>query len=296
MTGNDLYYDGVWLSDLGLIMYDPDDDQEWVERDFITTDQNGRRAEQTYYGENYDGTLTLSFLIGKNPSIYHTQKEQRFSQDDINSVRKWLESPKLPKELICKKDDSEQISYFGVFQQAQPFLVETVCYGIYFTFQCNAAHGYSPIQKKEFSLSSSTTVNGTFECSTSDKYSYTFPIINIYINSAITNKGKLTITNKTDNNSSMSFNIPNTDYITINTKTKQIYKKDGTLLDFDSLGWNSSSIFDYSALFSNTVSLYWLRLLDGTNNITFTQTVANAISKIEIQARFIRKADGFLNV
>lgn len=296
MTGNDLYYDGTWLSNLGLIMYDPDDDQEWVERNFVTTNQNGNRPEQTFYGETYDGTLQLHFLIGKNPSIYHTQKEQQFTQQDIELVRKWLESNQIPLELKCKNQDSDEVSYFGVFQEAQPFLVATKCYGIYYTFQCNTPYAYSSIYKKEIPLSSSTSVNTSFDCSMSKKYSYAYPIIKIYTNSSVSNKGKLSITNKSDKNKTMGFNVPNIKCLILDTKTKQAYSDDGTLIPIDTLGWNTSEALNYTSLFTNTVNLYWLRLVDGTNNLLIAQTVANAIDKIIIETRFIRKADGFLNV
>lgn len=297
MTGTNFYFDDYAMADFGLIMCDPENEQTFVSRSPIATDQSAKRPEKIFYGAEYEDTLAINLFVCKNPDIYTTQAERRFTDKDIRDVRNWLESPKHPKQLVIEDDtqdgEDEILCYFGIFTETTPFIVNTECYGLYLTFQCNSPYGYSIPMKKNITVGAATIKTCSIVCSSDDREGYIYPTVKVYLNTSLSDKGKLKIQNENDSSQEMELNLPNESYILIDTKKRQVFNPDGKLIDLATLGWDTAEIFDYSSIDTGSFKLYWLRLKYGVNKLTFTTTVSNAISKIEITSRFIRKADGF---
>lgn len=297
MTGTNFYFDNYAMADFGLIMCDPENEQTFVSRSLITTDQSAKRSSKVVYDVEYEDTLTINLFVCKNPDIYTAQSERRFTDNDIREIRSWLESAKHPKQLLIEDDtqdgENEILCYYGIFSEVLPFIVNTECYGLYLTFKCSAPHGYSIPIKRVIQIGTSTSKKCNYICSSDDRESYTYPIVKVYLNTNISQKGKLKIKNENDGNKEMEFELPNESYIVINTKTKQVFNPNNELISLSELGWNSSEIFDYSSVNTGSFKLYWLRFLSGVNTLVFNTTVSNSVSKIEIISQFIRKVDGF---
>ncbi len=294
MIGKDFYYDGHLLSEYGLIMAKPDEDQSFITRSIIGTEQSSKRPIKNILGMKYDETLPLRFFIIKDNCHNSNQKYSRFSQTELRHIRRWLESPKAAIELkMIKNTDEENICYFGVFTDVQPFIVGSDCYGLNLTFQCNAPYGFSSPYTEVFDCPKSTTYTHRYVCTNDEKYEYVYPVIKLYLNPSITNKGKISIKNITDNNSSLSINIPNISYIIIDSKKKQILDPNGTIMRLCDLGINTDEIFDYSSIFNGSLTVKWPRLLYGENELQFDTSVLNSVTKIELTTRFVRKVDGF---
>ena len=296
MVGTDFHYDNHALSDYGLMLVASEEDQRFVTRSIISTEQSAKRPEIFIFKTKYEDTLVLNFSIFKNSCKLSEQSDYQFTQTELREVRRWLESPKTPKELIIKntsKKEDEIISYFGLFTEVQPYLVGANCYGLNLAFKCNAPYGYSAPITQVFECPKSITYSHKYACPNDEKYEFVYPVIKLYLNSSVSNKGTITIKNITDNNNSLTIKLPNTSYITIDCKKKQILNADGNVIRLCDLGFSTDEIFDYSSIFNGSLSVYWPRLAYGENEYQFTVSVLNSVTKIEMTTRFIRKVDGF---
>ena len=63
MVGNDFYFDGHWLSEFGMRVYDPYDSQQFVSREIDKADITPLRPVPNHYSAHYSDALTLSFLV-----------------------------------------------------------------------------------------------------------------------------------------------------------------------------------------------------------------------------------------
>lgn len=291
MTGTDFLFDNYSLADFGLMMANPDNTQSFVSRTATTTELSSNRIEKSFFGISYDDTLTLHFLIIKNTCNNQTN-QMRFTQDELRKVRRWLESPKLPKELIVKNQNhgDEIIHYYGIFSDIQPFIVGSQCFGLNLTFQCNAPHGYSAPIKKTFEFKDETSLNVSVYSSNDDKYSFIYPVWKIHLNNP---SGTLTIINHSDAESSLKITLPNYEYIIIDSKHKQVLNPEGKPIRLSDLGFNAEDLFDYVMTFIGSVPIYWPRLGYGNNSYSFLTSVSGTVTKIEAEMQFIRKVDGF---
>lgn len=296
MTGTNFYYDDHALSDYGLIISGSDEEQSFISRSVVGTEQSVKRPEQHVFNTSYDDVLKIPFSILKNPHDNPNQLDMRFTEQELSEIRRWLESPRTPKELIVENKnniENETICYFGLFTDVQPFVVGADCYGLDLTFQCNAPYGYSTPIVHVFEFPKTSTYSYQYACLSDEKYDFVYPVIKLYLNSSISNKGTITIKNITDNNNSLTINLPNTSYITIDCKKKQILNADGNNVRLCDLGFSTDDIFDYYSIFTGSVSIYWPRLVYGENEFKYTTSVLNSVTKIEMTYRLIRKVDGF---
>ena len=293
MIGTDFYYDGYKLSDFRMIMAKPNEEQSFVSKSLVSTEQTPMRESIDIIGVSYDDTLQLNFFIIKNPCLYGNNA--KLSPMEINDIRKWIESPKASKELKVEnlsQYEEETICYFGTFTDVQPFIVGTSCYGLKLTFKCNASHGFSvPMTQILQYPNNKFEKEWKYVCSNGDKYDYVYPTIKIYINQPAVLNGTLSITNKSDNGQSVTINLPNQEYITIDCKNKQILSPSNRVIPLHDLGFNNENI--YENLYSGSVLIYWPRLVDGVNDFVFNVSKLHSVTKIEFTARFVRMVDGF---
>ena len=191
MIGSDFTYNSKKLSDLNLKMYDPENKQQWVSREISKSEANINRQKSTFYGIKYSDTLPLNFLIMKDYDKGYTQSEMRFTEDEINNVLSWLTSAKTPKELTVFDGTQSATHYFGVFSDAQPYILMEDCYGIYLTFTCNAPCGFSDTNTVNCTLNASGTATCEFNNQSAECEEYLKPVIKI---SGFTGGEKITIT------------------------------------------------------------------------------------------------------
>ncbi len=296
MVGNDFYYDGHWLSEYDMKVYDPDDTQQFVSREIDKADITSLRPVPNHYSARYSDVLTLSFLIIKdddNETL--TQAESKMDGEEVNYLRAWLESAKTPTELKCpNEDDVVSTNYFGVFTNIQPFLIGNECFGLYLTFTCNAPYGFSDVYSKTFSMQGDVPVNNSFANYSSEYNEYLKPIITINSSDVFGENETLRIQNDSDEGKYMYIVMPSgASSITIDCQKKNITDNNGELLSLGDIGLSLPISSDYNFISTEMYSFYWLRLLPNTNKLTFVCSENSTIRTVTISARYILKSGGF---
>lgn len=293
MIYDTFYYNDKWLSDFNMKLFDAEDVQTFPTKEMISIDMNSESSKLKVLGSKFSDTLELKALICKDPDFYDEYEEMKFSSYDIRNIKSWLMSPKRTLELVpyTINQYTDNISYFGMFTDIQPFIVSGECYGLYITFVCDSPYGYSALYTQSYDMANRVSLSDVFE-NTSDEYEdYLYPEIKVYLSNY--QESTLTIKNYSDNENYMTIKIPNCTEFTIDTYNMLVYDENKNALLLSDLGWDASEIFDYNNVGTGSYNLYWLRFVHGTNNLTFEIDKADVIEKIEISARFVRRADGF---
>ena len=326
MLGSNFTYAGHSLSEYSMTLYDPESEQQFVGRDIDRSDITSLRAIPNHYSTRYNGVLILSFFIIKDGTI---QESRRMSGDDINTIRAWLESPKSPSLLtvapLTDDEDEEEeeeeeedttVNYYGLFTEIQPFILRQECYGLYLTFTCNSPYGFTDVVEKEFTLatinllaedgtnlldeSDSVIVaedvnqSGTYVNNSAEHNEYLRPIITITSTNKFVSGESITIKNISDGNKTMFLLLPkNKSSIVIDCQKKTIVDNNGNLIPLSEVGLSDPISNDYNYISAELYSFYWLRLLYGTNNLTFSCPGGSTVAKVKIGARQINKSGGF---
>lgn len=295
MNYDTFFYNNKWLSDFNMLLYDAENEQAFVGKDIISLDINSVNSKANVFGTKYNDTLQINALICKDPDFYLTEEERKFTSYDIRNIRSWLMSPKTPMELIPYSIDYEtdNIRYFGLFTDIQPFIVSGRCFGLYITFKCDTPYGYSGEYTETYSMDGLTTLDDIFYNTSDEQNEYLYPVIKIYPSSTASESDTLTIKNNSDNGNTMTVNLISGDHFTIDTENMLVYDENDKQIPLSSIGWDINEIFDYNNVSTGTYSLYWLRFLYGENKITLSSSKSTSVNKVEISVRFIRKAEGF---
>lgn len=294
MIGENFAFNGSWLSDFDMKMYDPEDSQQFIGREIDKADISLLREIPNHYSTHYSDVLVLSLLILKNPDIYDSKDAMRLTADEINDIRSWLESPKLPSEMrMISDEDSLDTYYFGIFTNVQPFIIAQECFGFYLTFTCNAPYGFSQYVSNSYNISSST-VNGSFYNQSSERYSYLKPIVEIISNSQFNGAEKISIKNNSDKGNMMVITPPKgKKSIRLDCRNKKITDEDGNLISISDIGLTIPQNNNYNFVSADTFLFYWLRLVYGVNELSFIPQNNATISSVNIYARYPRKSGGF---
>lgn len=320
MNGKDFYYNGHWLSDFGMMMFDPNDTQSFVGRTIDKANITPARQIPNHYSTYYSDVLTLSFLIikdeenggnilcengtnitdenGNNLIVeinYLSQEGKKLTGEDINVIRAWLESPKTPEKFFSLlEDDVVSTYYFGVFSNVQPFIVGTECFGLYLTFSCNAPYGFSDVYKDNILLQNGTEKTVVITNYSAERNEYTKPIIIIKSSSTFGDNNTIKITNVSDGNKFMLLTMPkNLTSVTIDCQKKIIKDNDGNILTLNDVGLSLPISNEYNFISSELYIFYWLRLLPDENTLKILPSLGSTIQSLEIQARYIIKSGGF---
>lgn len=282
-------------------MCDPNEEQQWIGREVIRSDINMNNATPNHFGVKHNDFLVLSFLVIKNCNENRSQNEMKFTEDEIDSIFAWLDSPKTPKELTVFEGDENKTStpsrthYFGLFTDVQPYTHSGYCYGMYLKFTCNAPYGFSDEHIESLLIGSGSSIN--YNNKSSELEEYLSPFIRIYCSDTLSETGfsgneKITITNDSDSGKSMVLTMPKSaTAIFIDCKKCIIKDQSDNICKLDDVGINFNTVFGGYSI----SRMYWLRLLPGENNIQISTENGQNIKKIEIGARFIRKSGGFIN-
>ncbi len=222
-----------------------------------------------------DNNVTLS------KGMFLSKTSDYFSSSDIRVLNAWLTSPQFPKLLkfVRSEDESseeyytEDIEFFATITKATTENVGKPC-EITYTVMCDSPYGYTP----EITYSTSATTDNIREftlINNSDcQDEYIYPVLTITPYEDFNGKGEVSIKNKSDNDSTLSFNLKDYDGIDpfiIDCKNLKIYKiKDNieTIVTFKDLGVTDDNINEIT----------WTRLCSGNNdfeikgNVTVTFT------------------------
>lgn len=296
MVGNDFYFDGHWLSEFGMRVYDPEDSQQFVSREIDKADITPLRPVPNHYSARYSDVITLFFLIVRDEEDeFLTQEESKLDGEVISYIRSWLESPKTPTHFISPtENDVVTTNYFGIFSNIQPYLIGQECFGLYLTFTCNAPYGFSDVYSKTFSMQSGLTVSGYFSNYSAEYDDYLKPIIIIKAGTTFGSNDTIKIQNVTDNNKFMLLKVPEgKSSITIDCEKKSIVDNEGNILSLSDVGLSLPISDEYNFISAEMYSFYWLRLLPNKNNLLFTCEEYTTVRTVTISARYIIKSGGF---
>lgn len=295
MLRSDFEYNGHRLSDFQMSMFDPSDQTSFVGREIARTELTSRNQSSHFYTTYHKELLTIPFLIIKDPNLIGSPSEYVLTDKQIHVLRSWLTSPTTAIELKPATDDEEvNVSYFGVFTEVQPYIVNERCMGLYLTFTCNSPYGYSPITSKRYTIDADSITND-FINNAVQFAECIMPTIIIRANRLSSFHGEeLTITNSSDGDKKMNIKLlEGLSEIKIDCQKKIVTDQDGKLLALSDIGMTPNEFKDDDVRLVQTYSIYWLNLVRGNNKLKFETSNRVSSYTVEIQTRYIIKGGAF---
>lgn len=255
MIGCDFYYNNKALSDFGMIMVKPDnDDTSGLNRELLKGEVTSYRKVANHYGTKYSDVIILYFLIIKHN--FDTDNSE-LTYDEMRALQSWVTSKETPSPLTVLEDENTKLEYRGVFTEVSPY-EEYGLNGLKLTFTCDSAFGY---EYASHIIEVDGSKQKSLVCDT-DENDYIYPTITLYP----TKSGAFSITNSTDNNT-FSLNLDtNYRYYVIDCKYKRILTDKG-VLSYNDVGWNIDKIIDFNGVNTESFKIYWLRLLPDVNKL-----------------------------
>ena len=199
-------YDGVsLLEDYGYMLVEFEEKTD-VELSLARTLDKGTvnkyKAQYDVYGVTYDSELVFPISIMKNPCIYTSREELKFTRDEIRQLAAWLTSKQVPAWLYFEDEEfnADEVRYKGLFTNIEPFVAGDIV-GITLTFTCTSSYAYTHEITQEYELDSSgtTQIFQTVINNTSDEWEeYVYPTIRIYPHHETVDKGDMVIINMSD--------------------------------------------------------------------------------------------------
>lgn len=177
---NDFEFDGQTLKQQKLASVNFDDDTSLpssIVRDMESSAMNKYRTEVTGFGTTYTETLSFEIHITKDYEIYPSQNELEFTADEYESAVSWLSSPQKHKWLKVTTQKNEEVKVKGYFSSITAYENWGICYGLRCTFTCNSPFSYV---EKHNQQDITRSKNFMLENTSSDKYGYVYPVINIH--------------------------------------------------------------------------------------------------------------------
>lgn len=204
-----------------------------------------------------------------------------FTDDEIRKVNKWLSSPLRPKWFTGHSYyTTETINYQGLFDITSYEYDMKGVIGINVTFTANSPYSWSDEIVKTFYVNGS--LDATIICDNDEANGYVYPVITITPTSGHTvEEAKnlhVTIENISDTNpttSKVDYHVYEGLPLTIDCKRLTVTDLADNVISSEDLGW------------SDVGYIYWLRFLDGENNIKITGD-----TKVEFRYREPRKKVG----
>lgn len=177
---NDFEFDEQRLKQQELASVNFDDDTSLpssIVRDMESSTMSKYRPEVIGFGTSYTETLSFEIHITKDYEIYPDQEDLEFSSEEYEKAVSWLSSPQEHKWLKITTQQNEEVKVKGYFSSITPYENWGICYGLRCTFTCNSPFSY--VEKKEQQVITRSK-NFMLENTSSDKYGYVYPVINIY--------------------------------------------------------------------------------------------------------------------
>jgi len=196
MRAIDFEYDGVLLSDYGMIICDFNSGSGVIEVESgsvltfnkVSTNGGKKHLKESFI---YDQCITSTFDICKNDEIY-SKEEMRITQDEFREISRWLNRKEFHKfHAIYKEDyEEEQINFNATFNISK-LKIGDILYGIRVTMETDAPFGYGEKYTTELKMYGTNKVS---IYDSSDEVGDIFPELEITCNS----NGTLKITNETN--------------------------------------------------------------------------------------------------
>lgn len=234
-------------------------------REVIRSEFNTVNSIPNHIGVKYSEPIEFTRALIK-------KDESEFTEMEIRAIAKWLTSPKIPMDMLITAscdDNGKTYLYKGLFTDIK-YKVANGIVGIVFTFTNESPFLYE-IKEDLKTVSEETTWN--YVCDSDEAYEYSYPKLEItYIGE--NDSTTLSLTNITDNSKSFSIPLSKNNTVTIDSK-KQIIA-------------NMDNSFKFTDFMDENEQVYWLRLVDGTNELNISSD--NYPCEIKITNHEIRKA------
>ena len=142
---------------------------------------NTYRIEANYYGDKWSDVLQFEIHLIKDPCLYTSQEDMKFSKEEIRQIARWLTSPRYPQWVkfeYDEEDDNKVKNYKVWFNNIEAWTVGGVVYGLRLFVSCTTPFGYTD------EISSSYVNNGgyrnvTINNDSDELESYCYPKITI---------------------------------------------------------------------------------------------------------------------
>lgn len=269
-------YNGRSTEQYGLMLVSLDQDPDkntGLSRSSIKGATTKFRKKANHLGMAYDEALSFEVTLIKDPHKYsYDQQKLRMKQSEVNELMRWLTSPNYPKLFRTYDPDKtiydEEIEYFGVFTEIEFCTVGDV-YGIKCVFECDSPYGYTPeyVRKHISTAGDQTTImiNNT----SAEAEDFLYPMLEITANSDT----DFIISNLTENKTVTYKGLKSGQCLRVdNAKCKITDLNDNEFIGLDVLGLD------------DVAQIYWFRLIDGFNKISFQGDV-----ELKIKYRELRK-------
>lgn len=176
----DFEFDEQTLKQQELSSVNFDDDTSLpssIVREMESTTMNKYRPEVTGFGTSYTEVLSFEIHITKDYERNTSQDELEFSTEEYERTISWLSSPQEHRWLKITTQQGEIVKVKGYFSSVTPYENWGICYGLRCTFTCNSPFSYVEKQDQQVITRSK---NFMLQNTSSDKYGYVYPVINIY--------------------------------------------------------------------------------------------------------------------
>lgn len=176
MNATDFIYGGESLSSYGcmIVSFDNTSSMSAINSDSQRSFEqvsmfNGQYQPFTHH--TYDDCVKMSFSIIKDPEL---TDEKEFSQDDIRTLKRWLNSPVVQK-LYLLDEDYEDLYWEGVFN-VNDLYFNGQAYGLSLEFTSNRPFGL----QGDRSYTGTLVANESFTIrDTSDEIGHIYPTLEI---------------------------------------------------------------------------------------------------------------------
>ena len=240
-----------------------------LDRSLVKGDVNMLRHKANVYGSKYSSVIQMDFNIMRLDG-------EDLSQEESRILNRWLLTDTFAPFHF--NDNETENVIFNVMCTSIKDIVINGLNGKHLTFEADAPFGYTP--EKKMILSSGNTKK---IMNSSDDGDY-FPVLEISCDPTFS--GNIILTNITDNNNQMIFNMENYP-ITNNQKIINIDTEKQCILDgaehivpLYKIGW---SIIPDQLSALQTMEHYWFKLVSGENIVK----VQNA--NLVMKCKFPRK-------
>ena len=153
-----------------------------MERNMEMGETNPYKVEGNSFGDTWSDTLPLTINIIKNPCIYHSQKEQEITREEIREITRWLTSNHYPEWLEFDygvENHTDAKFYKGWFNNVETSVVAGRVYGLKLSFKCTTPFSYTDNIEKQISTGNAYT-EYQIKNDSDELYSYCYPKIHIH--------------------------------------------------------------------------------------------------------------------
>lgn len=167
---------------------------------------------------DYDGVITATFDICKNPCLFDTQEKMSFTDGEVSHYMRWLHRESYYKfKPIYDNANYSDVYFYGTFTSISEIIVGGNIIGFTLTFTSNSPFGY--VDDKEYNVTVKEA-NGQFVFyDDSDKIGYLYPY---YFQVECLASGKLRISNDRDTKATVIENCVSGEIITMDCLNKVI--------------------------------------------------------------------------